>query len=313
MTAQTTYTPVDGLPSAAQCAPIAVLALRILHDLRGWAEEHPAILRAVPAEAMSLTAATVSPWRGAVELRPAARMCVWTYALDDHVEWNITGLDELDDLFSRCNAVVRTGQRDDSQPLVSALSAWQHELVGQPLYPALSELWIEKFDRALRGMRYDWLAGRAREDGHDPTDVQEYLAHANSVLVWMTHFPRWITYGRRDLLEQLDVLVPALDDVKVAVRLANDLATFSWERNQPGQNNILFYGASPDWVRAELARRTESAKRRLTPLAAACFGPAVELIRLLEWSVCFYSLTDFRGWGSDAFPHTATGRSKRDT
>jgi len=227
-------------------------------------------------------------------------MYVWTYALDDHVERNITDLAELDDLFGRCEAVVRSGQDDYGHPLLSALSVLQRELTPFPLYPPLSELWAEKFSKALAGLRYDWIVGRARDQGNGPSDVQEYLSHADSVLAWMVHFPRWITDVHHELLDYLDTLVPALNEIVVAIRLANDLATFSWERTQSGQNNILMYDTSSDWVRAELARRAESVRRQLAPLVHQSFLPALELLRFLEWAISFYSLADFRGWGSDA-------------
>lgn len=291
-------------PSAAECAPIAVLALAVLTDLRRWASTHP-VVAAVPLEAMAITAATVSPWRDARQLRPAARMYAWTYALDDHVEQNITALDDLDDLFRRCDAVVHGGEPDDSQPLLAALSEWQADACGQPLYPRLVGLWTEKFTAALAGMRYDWIAGRSRLLGQGPSDLQEYLRHSDSILVWITYLPRWFTDEPGGPLTHLDVLTSAMDDIQVVVRLANDLATFSWERTQPGQNNILMYGTTPDWVRGELTRRAEAARRQLAPLVADDFRPAHEMIRLLDWAVGFYDLADFRGWGSDV-PVTST-------
>jgi uncharacterized protein HemX len=58
------------------------------------------------------------------------------------------------------------------------------------------------------------------------------------------------------------------------------------------------YGASPDWIRAELERQVDSAKRRLASLTEIHFPAAIELLRLVEWSITFYTLADFRGWRS---------------
>nr|AEV45184.1 Wt1.3 [Streptomyces sp. WT1] len=276
-----------------------MLALKVLSDLRSWTAEYPQVLGPTPIEALAISTAAISPWRGAKELLPAARMYVWAYALDDHVEQNVRSLDELDDLFGRCEAVVRGGDRDDSHPLLASLSDWQSDLERAPHYPKLAGLWGDRFAEALRGERYDWTAGLARDLGEGPSDPQEYLTYAASSNAWITHFPRWATSDRDDLLDHLSALDSALEAIEVAVRLSNDLATFERERAEPGQNNILMYDTTPAWVQEELDRRSRAAQEQLEPLVAAGFPPAVELLRLLDWSITFYSGADFRGWGSD--------------
>lgn len=292
----------DGVfPPAAHCAPVAVLALQILADLRRWAAEQLPKPETLPLEAMALATAVISPWCSAAQLHPTARMCAWTYAVDDYAEQEVPCLAELDEMLARCNAVLQTGAPDTSHPLLAALSEYQAGLMTWPLYPALSALWREKFGKDMRGMRYDWIVGRAREELTGPVpSVAEYLNHADSILVWTTHLPRWICNGDTGLIDHLDVLIPALDDEVVAVRLANDLATISRAKAQRGQNNILMYGVSPDWVRTELARRVESSRRRLAPLVSEHYLPAIELIRSVEWAVSFYALADFRAPGE---PH----------
>jgi hypothetical protein len=178
------------------------------------------------------------------------------------------------------------------------LSDWHGEFRRGRLYPDLSPVWNEKFQLALHGIRYDWITGRARSQSHRPS-VKDYLAHADSVLVGVTHLPRWIAGDQHSLVHSLDVLLPALSDTVVAVRLANDLATYSWEREQDNQNNILMYDVSATWVRAEIARLTTAVAERLAPLCARNYLPAVELARHAEWSTSFYESADFRGWGSD--------------
>jgi hypothetical protein len=298
-------------PPAAQCAPIALLALELLADLRAWAVEYPQVLQAVPMEALAISAATISPWRSAGQLRLTARMYVWAYALDDHVEQNVQSLAELDDLFDRCNTIIRGGDQDDSHPLLAALSGWQSALARCPLYPRLAGLWADRFAEALRGERYDWTAGRARDNGDGPSDPEEYLSHAASSNAWITHFPRWATSDRGDLPDSLAVLNSALEEIEVAVRLANDLATFRRERAEPGQNNILMYDTSPQWVRSELARHSATARQLLNPLADSGCLSAVELLRLLDWSITFYERADFRGWGSDVGQPQRLPRSRR--
>jgi terpene synthase-like protein len=299
-TAMTTPIKADAHPSAGQCGQIAALTLEILADLRKWAAQHPACLPTTPIEAMAMATAMMSPWRSAAQLRTCARFRIWTFAFDDQAELHSATLDELDELLGRCATVVRTSNRDDSHPVLSALSDCQQELSQQPLYPSLAALWAEKFGEALKGVRYDWIAGWKRNNGHEPGDVQEYIAHAASVLVWITRIPLLAAYEHDDVLTELDVLTAALDDLMVATRLADDLITFEREQTLLTDNNILMYGVTESWVHAELARYAESARRRLAPLVAAGSPPAIEVLRGLEWPLAFYSRIDFRGWGSDA-------------
>jgi hypothetical protein len=222
-------------------------------------------------------------------------MAAWVCAADDHVERDVTEPAELDEFIDRCDTVVRTGRWDDSRPLLASLSRWQRELAAEPLYPKLAELWARKFAACLRAMRYDWLAGSARADGTGTSaTVAEYLANADSISVWQVHLPRWVSSGRTDLVDHLDVLVPALDDIAVVGRLANDLAGYSRERTEPRENNVLMYGVSPEWVRTEIDSRLGTARERLAELVALDYPPAVGLVRLAEWTVGIYAQTDPR-------------------
>ena len=63
--------------------------------------------------------------------------------------------------------------------------------------------------------------------------------------------------------------------------------------------NVLMYGVSPDWVEMEIARHAGAAAQRLADLVAAQVMPAVKLMREVEYTTTFYSMADFRGWGSD--------------
>jgi hypothetical protein len=296
------------IPAAKECAPIVLLALKVLADLRTWVDEYPQ-LAAVPLEAMAMSTAIISPWRSHTELRLPARMCIWTYALDNHVEQDIDDVTELDDVLARCRMIVCDGGVDRSTQLLSALSDWQNDLHRNALYPALASVWQEKFEMDLQGIRYDWIAGRVHTHERR-TRVEDYVAHADSILVGMTHLPRWITSDQHDIVDHLNVMLPALSDTAVAIRLANDLATFSWESRQEHQNNILMYdGVSPDWVRTEIARITTSVIQQLAPLSERHYLPAVEMVRLIDWGTAFYALADFRGWGSDMPTTTAGGET----
>lgn len=285
-----------GDPSGKGCAHVAALGLALLADSRNWMAAQSPQFRAVPVEAMAFSCACVSPWRTPPEVAPCVRMCLWICAFDDYIEQS--GLAEVDEMMRRCASVVRGDGPDDSHWLLTALSSWQQDLVSKPLYPALAGLWLEKFESMLRSMRYGWTAGRRAQ--RDQSGVKDYLAHADSVGIWITVLPRWITYGDSAVLDHLDVLVPALGDYVVASRLANDLASFSREHDQPGNDNILMYGVSRDWVKSEIGRRADKAVQRLADLVTAQVGAAVELLREVEYAMTFYSLGEFRGWGLDS-------------
>lgn len=282
-------------PPAGLCVPLVTLTSAVLADLRQWIAEQLPGSEHLPLLGAAFCESLVGPWATADQLRLSAQMVVWTYAFDDYVEREVTDLSELDEFFDRCRAVLRTGRRDDGNPLLASLSTWQRELADLPDYPALASLWEEKTDLVLRGHRYDWVVGRERERGSPPqAGVEEYLDHADSITLWMVHLPRWVAYGGDEVPKRLDVLVPALDDLSVAVRLANDLATIDRERSEPGHNNVLMYDVSAEWVRDELANRLAALHRRLAPLLAENVLPAVGLVRLSEWSIGIYVGNDMR-------------------
>jgi hypothetical protein len=283
-------------PPAAQCSGIGMLTLRVLGDLQRWTAAqlpgHPDL----PLAFVALGEAVVHPWATPAQMRLPGRMGAWVCAADDHVEQDVTELAELDEFIDRCETVVRTGRRDDSLPLLAGLSSWQRELADEPLYPKLAQLWERKFGACLRAMRYDWLIGSARANGTGTaTTVGEYIDNADSISVWQVHLPRWISSGHTDLVDHLDVLVPALDDIAVVGRLANDLAGYSRERTEPRENNVLMYGVSPEWVRTEIDCHLDAAHRLLTDLVVRDYPPAVGLVRLAEWTVGIYAHTDPRG------------------
>jgi hypothetical protein len=288
------------LPAAGLCVPLVTLAEAVFADVRSWTAAYLPGYEDLPLLGAAFGTAVVGPWATPDQLRLPARMVAWAYAFDDHLEQKVTDRDELSELIDRCNAVVHAGQPDTGNPLLTSLSAWQHELAQLPGYPPLASLWEEKFARCMRGHRYDWTAGWAREQGSAAAagitlDVDEYLDHADSISLWLVNLPRWVAYGGDDLPKHLDVLVPAVDDLSVAVRLANDLATIDRERNEPGQNNILMYdGISRDWVRNQLTNRLTLIRRHLNPLIAKDFLPAVGIVRLSEWSIGIYDGTDLR-------------------
>jgi Terpene synthase family 2, C-terminal metal binding len=289
---------IDCVASGREAADIAALALALLADSRAWVAAQSPQFCTVPVEAMAISGAAVSPWRTPAEVIPCMRMYLWIFAFDDYVEtFAPCDAARLDDLMRRLANVVRGG-RDDSHWLLTALSNWQRDIAAWPLYPALSGLWIEKFDSMLDSMRWEWQA--ARSGRRDDAGLREYLAHADSIAAWVSVMPRWITYEGDGVLDHLDALVPALAEYVVANRLANDLASFARERDQPATDNVLRYGVSPGWVTAEIARHVDSVHRLLDDLVADGVRPAIELVRETEYATAFYAMAEFRGWGSDA-------------
>ncbi|RZS33951.1 hypothetical protein EV193_110101 [Herbihabitans rhizosphaerae] len=279
--------------TAAQCVHLSALGLAACADLQRWAAEEWPTFPQLHLAGAGYGEAMVAPWATADQVRLTGRMCVWAHALDKFVDREITERAQLDDFVDRCNTVVRTGEPDHGNQLLRILSDWQREFAELPDYSPLAAVWERKFDSCLRGHQYNWVVGSARERGEEPeVDVAAYLAHSDSVAVGLVQVPRWVAYGGAELPDRLDVLLPALDHIAVAVRLANDLATIDRERDEPGQNNILMYGVSPDWVRAEYVDRVAAVRRRLAPLVEENFMPAIGLVRLAEWSVGVYERRD---------------------
>lgn len=275
--------------AAEDLAPYALLSMRLLADLRAWSVGYGDDVAGKPLEAMALAVAAIAPWSDSAALRLAARTAVWLYAVDDLVDVRASSLAEVDEVLARCIAVVSKGARDESHPVFAALCDVQRELESKPLYCALEALWVRKFESCMLGMRYAWQVGR----GEIPRpSIGEYLEHADSILKWITIVTLWAGTAGPDLPRHLGVLVPCADDVCVAVRLANDLATSARERREGIANATAL--ASPDWIRAELGRRRRRVRSGLGPLAAGGYPPAVILTRSVDWAMRFYDLADFR-------------------
>jgi hypothetical protein len=269
--------------------------MRVLADLQRWTATELPDHRNAPLAFVALCEAVTHPWASPDDMRLSGRMAVWVCAVDEHIERDVTEPAELDQFIDRCVDVVRTGRRDDTGPLLACLSGWQRELAGRPEYPVLADLWADKFTACLLAMRHDWLVGRARANGTEPeSTLEEYLANADSISLWQVHLPRWVSPWCAGLVDHLDVLVPALDDIAVVSRLANDLAGYARERSDPRENNVLMYGVAPEWVHAEIARRLGAVRGRLAALVAREYLPAVGLVRLADWTVGIYAHTDPR-------------------
>lgn len=284
----TDFPPVD------QCVSVMSRGLAALGDLERWMAVHHPGYESRTMAAIAFSEAGIAPWATGEQLRLPTLMAMWVIVLDDYLEQEATDLTEIDELVDRCNAVVRTGQADDAHPLLVSLSDWQRQAVALPRYPDLAPLWERGVARTLDGYRYNWVAGWARDRGETPPglamDVDEYLAHIGSSAIGQVHVPRWLTFGTDTLLDNLEVLVPALEDTHYVCRLANDLGTIERELSQPGHghNNILMYGVSPEWVRDLLERRLASVRSGLAPLLATGDRDAVAVLRLAEWCVSQY-------------------------
>jgi hypothetical protein len=274
--------------SVNQCLPVMNQGLAALGDLERWmARHHPGYASRTMA-AIAFSEAGIGPWATGEQLRLPTRMAMWVIVLDDYLEQEVTEVGHLDELVDRCNAVVRTNQPDDWHPLTASLSEWQQEASALPTYPPLAALWEKSVARTLDGYRYNWIAGTARQRGVAPSgltmDVEEYLAHIGSSAIGQVHVPRWLTFGTDTLWDNMDVLLPALEDTHWVCRLANDLGTIARELSEPGcHNNILMYGASEDWVREQLYSRLASVRSKLGPLLDAGDLDAIAVMRLAEW------------------------------
>jgi hypothetical protein len=277
-------------PSAAATAPVAALALRLTGDLRKWTAGYGPDLAEKAIEAMALSIAVIAPWSDAESLKLPARIAVWLYGVDDLIDVHTVGLEEVDDALARCVQVASGGPRDDSHPVLASLSDICADLREKPIYPDLSALWAEKFASCMQGMRYSWLIGR--EQAAAKPSLAEYLEHADSILKWITILTLWICTAERDILDQLDVLIPAGDDTSVIIRLANDVATSKREQREGIGNAVFLVGARQ--VRAEISRRRRALEQRLAPLIEIGYTPALILTRSADWAASFYGVADFR-------------------
>jgi hypothetical protein len=198
-------------------------------------------------------------------------------------------------------------------------------------FPAFWPLWSASLTRVTDGMMYArWASrriGRGESAGCLPS-LEEYLYYARSSIGL---FHLWVggAFVEPDpnLLSLLAALSPVADRCAIAMRLANDIASFERESAQGEINAITIVAAAPgsgpipaggdqaitvarQAVEDRMNRELAAAHRLIEARGAeaACdYVRAERLVRATEYGIAMYLARDFRLWDEHSQTNSGNG------
>jgi hypothetical protein len=231
----------------------------------------------------------------------------WICAFDDMVDDSDVGDVEIEARIAQYEQLIHQSDFPAlvvdplAEVLKGVLDALGRAPLGRPLWPLLASQLVT----ACRAMRWERAAAAAHIRGWR-TPLEIYLQHgADSICVGFVLTAAAMLIGEPAALSRVPALQIAQRHSAMAVRIANDLAT--WPREQTevfAANALAFAGeASVDSLRARI-----DAERRALALALAGVSPALPrtaafIRRFTDCFVTLYShgdLTDADRWLS---PH----------
>jgi hypothetical protein len=285
-------------PIARECAPLGALTMKATRDLVAWVERYPGAFESALALPVAMTNSFATPWLGARGLRLCCRAGMWFFGIDDVTDNDVDGrrLTEAEaEAIPDTYAGIAAGRAPDPDDLLGvALAELRDELASRPLFPAMRDLWLQSLRRALDDMVFTRRQAIAIASGAAPPSAEVYLEHYESMGSAWVRLVQWIDTEGPSVLTHLDVLMPALREAILALRLANDIHCYEREQQEAYALNILMLGVSREAALQMMESHARRCEQLLEPLIEASFGPAVGLVRLVHWVLAFYAVTDYR-------------------
>ncbi|MFE6684891.1 DUF4334 domain-containing protein [Streptomyces sp. NPDC057743] len=275
-------------------------ALQNMPPLEIWLKEFGLPVSASLVPLMSLQTAFMTPWLPAESCSRISRLMLWLMAID-----NV--LDAPDDR--------RAADRAGSDPTDARVRAWHRVLAGHdsgaaspdPMARALADLvaslerdgrpelvavWRESMHQTLDGMAHERRATRTAATGGQLPPLADYLTHgARTIGVEQQVTALWTLLDEPDLPHRLPVLLGALRQAAIAIRLLNDLRGHHRERDE-GKVDALALGLTEQEAYARAQTAIDDCRRVLAPLTAAGYGSAVALERAALWHARMYHRFD---------------------
>ncbi|WP_194892733.1 terpene synthase family protein [Catenulispora pinisilvae] len=275
------------LPDPVASAVAGAATLQVTRSLQRWATRFPAVVDPDLVLPVALTHTFCSPWLKPHELLPGCRTALWVFHIDDIVERAPLDVPRLLD--------IATGAAPDPGSSTEiVLAELREELAARPLFETVGGLWSSTLDRLLTGLMWERDTALARAAGAPEPSVAEYLEHAFTIGSAFVRSSIWLASESTDLLPQLEALTAAMSEAVVAVRLANDLATYKRELGEPASLNILMLqGIDEPWVHSEIRQRRARCAKILAPVIQES-NAAAGVLRLIDYTTTFYLNTDYR-------------------
>jgi hypothetical protein len=248
------------LPDPVASAIAGATTVQVARSVQRWAARFPTVVDPDLVLPVALTHTFCCPWLQPRELLVGCRAALWVFHVDDIVEEASLDIPRLLD-------VAAGAAPDRGTPTEIVLSELRDELAGQSLFDAMGDLWRDTLNRLLTGLMWERNTALALAAGAPEPSVAEYLKHAVSIGSAFTRSSIWLASENTGLLPQLEVLTAGLSEAVVAVRLANDLATYKRELTEPASLNILMLqDIDEPWVHREIQQRRARCAEILAPV-----------------------------------------------
>ncbi len=275
------------LPDPVASAFAGATTLQVTRLLQRWAARFPTVVDLDLVLPVALTHTFCCPWLTPRELLVGCRAALWVFQVDDIVEKAPLDIPRLLD-------IAAGAAPDPGTPAEVVLSELRDELAGQPLFDSMGDLWMDTLSGLLNGLMWERNAALNLAAGAPEPSVAEYLKYAVTIGSAFIRPSIWLASEGTDLLPQLGVLTAGLSEAVVAVRLANDLATYKRELTEPASLNILMLqDIDEPWVHREIHQRRARCAEFLAPVIQES-NAAAGVLRLVDYTTTFYLNTDYR-------------------
>lgn len=294
-------------------AAIATLLDSVVSDAQQWCDGWSLFNRG-PILPLALLTCVQFPHLSSAQVGLRVRSSLWIYALDDLVDNGDIADADLQNLLARCLDVARCGRVGaDMHELATTLSRLRDDFSTQPMWDAVFPAWVSSLELLLDGMMREHMVRRQlRDDGVllSPLSVDDYLRFAAHSIglphQWVAGLAMEPDEGIRD---DLPSLVRLAEQCGIAMRLANDGATWNREEAEGGVNAVRlerwsFDPEVPSRLALLLARRR--VQRRMGQELEACRDLAASIrrsaavasrfVRATEFGVDLYARQDLRTW-----------------
>ncbi|HEV2636329.1 MAG TPA: hypothetical protein VGX23_14350 [Actinocrinis sp.] len=275
------------MPDPVASAAAGATTLKVARSLQKWAAPIPTVVNLDLVLPVALTHTFCCPWLEPRELLAGCQAALWVFHIDDLVEQAPLDVPRLLD-------IAAGAAPDPGAPTETVLGELRDELTRKPLFDAMSDLWIGTLDRLLTALMWERDAALALAAGSPAPSVAEYLDYAFTIGSAFIRSTIWLASENTELLPKIEMLTAAMAEAVVAVRLANDLATYKRELGEPASLNILMLkDVDEPWVHGEIRQRRARCTEILAPVIQES-NAATGVLRLIDYTTTFYLDTDYR-------------------
>jgi Terpene synthase family 2, C-terminal metal binding len=291
----------DNLLPADVTVDVSLKALRLIGLLDTWGSNYREPFTPEHSTVYCLASAFSAPWLSVDVLHLATKIWTWITAIDDAADKFYEDYDALCVSADRCRDVLNGEHPDPNDQLAVVLAEIRDGLARYPLFGDLAPLWRDTVDRLIAAMKFERRAADSWLAGGPPPALAEYLEQGSQTIgIPMYMVSLWSTMDEVELPTYVPELLPPLRESALAVRLGNDLRSYSREKLD-GNLNALMLGTTPQQLVQAIRAHVENSRRQLQPLTH--LGSAIALNRLTTWSTRLYDKIDFRTpgiWSEDS-------------